>query len=207
MKNSMFNGPKVILFNGPKGCGKDDAVKHCQMDVLDATSSHIKMAHPLYYGIQELFSIDSDDWYYNYNYRKDIPSPLLMGMSPREALIWLSEEIMKPKFGSDFFGNVAGRKVVKFFNKEPDGIVLMSDAGFNDEVKAMVNMVGSEYCYLVRIYNNSDFTGDSREYVDPQFIGINSNTNFFTIYNTGSLAEYRENVKLVVKHIESRNNV
>lgn len=205
MKNSVFNGPKVIMFNGPKGSGKDSAAMYAQIHVLHSTSMHTKMAHPLYNAIQYLFGLEIDQWEYLYNNMKETPLPLLNGMSPREALIWLSEEVVKPKFGSEFFGKIAGRTCLNFFEQENDGIVLMSDAGFNDEVRELVGMVGSERCYLIRLCDGNDFSGDSREYVDPNYVGIDI-PNFFTIYNTGSLAEFRESVKLVVQCIESRRN-
>lgn len=201
---STYNkGPKLIMFNGPKGSGKDEAVRWCQDWVLDSTSKHVKMAHPLYYSIQEMFGLDDERWNRLYNDCKEVPRSELYGMTPRQALIWLSEEVVKPKFGSDFFGQIAGKTSLEFFDEEPSGVVLMSDAGFNDEVGALVERVGSDRSFLVRLCNGSDFSGDSREYVHPDQVGILP-TNFFTIYNTGSLAEFRENVKLVVKLIETK---
>ena len=35
---------------------------------------------------------------------KEIPTPKLNGLSPRQAIIHMSEEVIKPNFGKDYIG-------------------------------------------------------------------------------------------------------
>lgn len=82
-----------------------------------------------------------------------------MGMSPREFMIWISEDVIKPKFGKDYFGVRFNQKV-----KECDAPVVCTDGGFPDEIIALIN-AGNEV-KLCRLHRDGfTFAGDSRNYI------------------------------------------
>ncbi|ENO2693518.1 hypothetical protein ACBB95_004406, partial [Salmonella enterica] len=91
--------------------------------------------------------------------QKERPQTFLMGMSPREFMIWISEDVIKPKFGKDYFGVRFNQKV-----KECDAPVVCTDGGFPDEIIALIN-AGNEV-KLCRLHRDGfTFAGDSRNYI------------------------------------------
>ena len=186
---------RVVIFNGPPRSGKDTAVNTI-WQLLDRSCIHIKMADPITNSVKSLFGIQFADWQHIYNNFKDAPHPQLQGMTPREACIWLSEEVVKPKFGKDFFGRIAARRCTDAI----DGgyTVLMSDGGFLDEVQCIVDHVGSEHVVLVHLHRPGfDFANDSRSLLDHQQLGI-PRSNFTSVINCGDLQDYQQQLKLRV---------
>ena len=93
---------------------------------------------------------------------KDVPHRALMGMTPREAYIWYSEEVMKPKFGKDVFG-----KMFVQDNADKRGPIFVSDSGFEEEAYAVVEHFGMNNVMLVRLHREGhDFSRDSRSHLN-----------------------------------------
>ena len=77
------------------------AQKH--QDVL-----HLEFKTKLIALVKEIYFIDDEQWQSIYtNELKDIPMALFENKSPRQALIYVSEKVIKPKFGKDYFGKAA----------------------------------------------------------------------------------------------------
>src|SRR5690606_18302941 len=100
----------------------------------------------------QVYGVDEatwDSWYTREG--KEISRPELDGRSCREAFIHLSEEVIKPNFGKDYFGRVEARRIV--LNEKAGGIVAAcSDGGFNEEIDPLASAFGSENVYIVRIH-------------------------------------------------------
>lgn len=168
----------IVLINAPKRAGKDYTAQ-----VLGEYhyTNPLKFATPMYEAIPALFQIPHDEWAELYESHKEEPSDLLMGMSPREAMIWVSEDVMKPKFGDDVFGKIAAKAV----DCTPEDVefITFSDSGFASEAKVLVDQYGAENVYLVRIYaDGCDFVGDSRGLIAPDDIGITQD-HYIEVYN------------------------
>ncbi len=146
----------IILLNGPPRTGKDSVARH-----LASTLSfrHLKFATPLkamthamygiYYGSEAFDSV------------KDIKSPFFLGDTPRNAYIEVSEKMVKPVKGKDFFGRVAlstiEREKICGCNR-----IVFSDCGFAEEVKCLRHLQP----ILIRLHRaGHNFAGDSRDYI------------------------------------------
>lgn len=100
-----------------------------------------------------------------------------LGMTPREFMIHVSENFMKPTFGQDVWGKAAlrlkaGNGTVFDEGKRKyreDGwiIGLFPDAGFMSEIKPLVDSLEeNEEILLIRMHSNGmTFKNDSRDYV------------------------------------------
>lgn len=174
----MSNTP-IILINAPKRAGKDYTAQVLSENFYTLP---LKFATPMYQAIPGLFQITLEHWAYLYENHKETPSDLLMGMSPRQAMIWVSEEVMKPKFGEDVFGRIAVESIRNGLN-EKHQMVTFSDSGFSAEALKVVEAFGAENVYLIRIYaDGCDFVGDSRGLITPKQIKIPEN-HYLELYN------------------------
>lgn len=65
-------------------------------------------------------------------------------LSPRNALIFTSECLIKPMYGSDFFGDVVAKEIENIHNENKDSKkqinIYITDSGFADELKALSNL-------------------------------------------------------------------
>jgi hypothetical protein len=159
----------AILFNGPSGCGKDTAVGMA-MEYLARQKHlkcmHMKMADPLKKAVHALFDVTVGPEYFEGD-KKNEPNALFFGLSPREAYIQLSEEMVKPIHGEDFFGQIAARRIQR---ATAMNTFLFSDCGFPHEAVPIINLVGAKNVLIVQIQATRNgekltFAGDSRGYV------------------------------------------
>ncbi len=148
---------KVIFFNGPPHCGKDTI-----SDLLAAHSSRpvmqMKFADPLKDQCAVLLGVTREEL----ELIKDIPHPVFNGGTPRQYLINLSEKLIKPVYGDQFFGNVSANKIDR---SKHNGRIAFSDSGFLSEAIPVVNLVGIDNCAKIEIHRKGkDFKNDSRSY-------------------------------------------
>lgn len=178
---------EVTFSNGPKSSGKDFTTEHLvEMDDLPSTnkkSTSLKFAKPLYDGLVAIFGLEEKEWEYVYNNHKDEPYDKLFGLTPRAAMIWLSEDALKPKFGKNVMGKLSVNQL-KLLVDQGYERVHYSDSGFKEEAIEVVSEVGADKCYLLRIEaDGCTFDGDSRSYIEPEDIGLNRETNYQVVYN------------------------
>lgn len=205
--------PLIVLFNGPPRAGKDTAAEFARyvFGDQDVYATRIeKFARPVKEGCHGLFGIVDDRGrvvaHDHFEPVKNDPNPEFRGMSPREAYIWYSEEVMKPKFGQDIFGHMAvnniehwrhGRAVPPHREKE---VVLMSDSGFAVEAKPVIAKYGADNVLLVRIHRDGcTFDGDSRSYID-----LGDEVETINIQNPGDDSYEHIVFRVLGKWIESR---
>ena len=156
-----LNG-KIILLNSPPDSGKDitatalkelTGVKHCEFKstLFSVAKGITGLSH------EDFFKI------YNDRDKKELPQEEFFGMSPREMMIWISEDVCKPEFGKLFFGKAAANQV----NIETGSV--FSDSGFPDEVFPIADKFGADNIYVVRFNRHgSSFGNDSRDYLQPE---------------------------------------
>jgi hypothetical protein len=155
---------QIIILNGPPGCGKDtiaDGLKRYVGQRVMFKDSLYELTY-MHFGLDATLEYD----YFKYtlcNDRilKEMPSKLFekdgVWMSPREALIHTSEEIAKPLFGDDVFGNALGEKLRR-------SIVVVTDGGFEGEIEALKNR--GYFIKIVQLHGRGNFDNDSRNYVE-----------------------------------------
>jgi hypothetical protein len=154
---------KIVFLNGPPGCGKDTAVSHL-VQYLQFT--HLKFAAPIKRMACALLGEDAK-WLEE---NKDIPLRTLRLAdgaaianidTPRQLLIALSEDLLKKRYGNDFFGLVMNREIEKAAQK----LILISDSGFLEEARPIINKWGHKNCLQICITRNGHtFYNDSRSY-------------------------------------------
>jgi len=153
---------KVIILNAPPGAGKDTignriamiAPWFCRMRSFKKPMFEIARAMlgaRLYKDFMDA---------YNDREQKEKPQRFLNGKSPRQFMIWISEDVIKPQFGSQYFGVRMVEQI-----RECDDPVIITDGGFKDEIKPLIG-AGFEVhiCRLHRM--NFTFDGDSRDYLN-----------------------------------------
>ena len=102
--------------------------------------------------------------------------------SSRQALIHVSEDVVKPKKGKDYYG----KKLVEKIENSSERFYFVSDSGFKEE-STMVADKGYNV-YIVHLERSgATFEGDSRKLLNKDDFKEYSNIKFTTISNNGSL--------------------
>lgn len=176
---------KIVLFNGPPGSGKDTAANLAAKHYPEKSVLKVKFAKPVKEGCHGLFGLFDEERrvlpHDHYEKVKNTPSGDFLDMSPREAYIWYSEEVMKPKFGQDIFGKLALREIREeimsrvYLHNIPAYRVFVSDSGFRKEAEVLQRFFGAKNVALVTVKRpGCTFEGDSRSYIDlpdsPNFV-------------------------------------
>jgi hypothetical protein len=149
----------IIIFNGPPGSGKDAAASFFETRGFQ----HLSFKSQLFRETIEYFGVPHDWFMKDYDNRaiKERPEHALQGMSRREALIHVSEEIIKPVEGPDYFG----RCVAEEISSDQDYVI--SDGGFIEELMPIINKLGADNIVLVQLTRDGcDYSSDSRRYFD-----------------------------------------
>ncbi|WP_196234031.1 hypothetical protein [Escherichia coli] len=151
---------KVIILNGPAGCGKDTlAMALVEMGFAKGTTS---FKNPMFN--IALAALGQDAYHefldgYDDRARKEKPEGFLNGLSRRQLMIAISEQFIKPVFGDDYFGKYLAENL-------PDGdeVFVVSDGGFASEVAPIV--AAGHDVRIVRLHREGyTFIGDSRGYL------------------------------------------
>ena len=162
----------IILFNGPPGSGKDHAADYYKQYGF----KHLSFKYQLFKETIKYFNVDKTWFMERYEDRslKEVPTWKLGNMSCREAMIYVSEEKIKPRHGLDHFGKLVAAEI------DPNVDYCISDGGFIDELIPVIKKVGNNNFTLVQLTRDGhDFSTDSRRYFDGNLI-----ENYVLGYNT-----------------------
>lgn len=157
-----FVSGKIVLLNGPAGCGKDTlamALKAKQGAMINMCS----FKKPMFDIAIASSGIPHDVFMARYEDRelKEAPWDRLGGISQRDFMIRISEEWIKPMFGDDHFATLAEEQCTGQIN-------VFTDSGFQSEYESLVAAFGHRNVYLVKLRRAKlNFKGDSRSYVKP----------------------------------------
>ena len=158
--NTLLARPRVLLLNGPPESGKD-TIGNLLQEQLDCALTCFKFN--LYKVTAKYFEEDLD-WFINVatdrRYKDKFHFKELGGRTPREALVYVSEEVCKPKFGDDYFGKLARDRVAT--HPSPD-LVVFTDSGFESEVPPLLEVAD---VVIIQLHGRGSFVGDSRDYVN-----------------------------------------
>ena len=110
--------------------------------------------------------------------------------SSREALIHVSEEVVKPEYGEDYYG----QKIVYKIQNSPDRYVFLSDGGFKAELTPLLDK--GYNVHIVKLERSgATFERDSRTLLNEDDFKAYSNIKFTTISNNGSLDDLYDNIR------------
>lgn len=186
----------AIILNSPAGSGKDVVAqflkRHHQCHWMEFKTRLIEIT-------TAVFGVSVIEWEGMYTREnKDTPHWKLKTskrgewMSPRQALILISEEVIKPNMGSNYFGLCAANSLKEnHFN-------VFSDGGFVDEILSLIDVVGEENIFKIYIDRDGcqfDENDSRKELPDIMF------KESYTIDNNNSLNELYVQVEEVFEHI------
>lgn len=157
----------IIVFNGPPGTGKDEACLY----FTELGFKHLSFKEELFKETLKFFGV-SNGWFmkgYNDRSVKEAPAPQLkvngVSLSRRDAMIYVSEKYIKPKYGEDYFGVQASKHIETGFN------YCFSDGGFVSELIPIINKVGADNICIIQLTRDGcDFSSDSRRYFDGEMV-------------------------------------
>lgn len=157
---------RVILLNGPPGCGKDTVGRILRDDYFGiGVACLMKFADPVKTGTHALYQVPPEFMHVDaYEHCKEISHLHFFGKTPREAYIEFSEKLVKPVKGKDFFGRVAARRVKE---KTAYEYCIFTDSGFAEEALPVIDLVGPENVLLINLIRaGCNFSSDSRSYLE-----------------------------------------
>lgn len=210
---------KCVVFNGPPRSGKDSAADYItelinnqegnlvahrrdfKNQLINLSSSILgKTPKEFLRGYnnrtEEMVNLapleNAPEWYKDY--KGTIAQRVVNKQySKREWLIHISENVIKPYFGKQAFGQM----LVKSLPQE--GLVFLADSGFKDELQPIIDHVGHENVLVLRINRKGcTFEGDSRDYLCPSMFPDSTCPLFLTIENNGTLEEFYNKVEKIV---------
>jgi hypothetical protein len=214
---------KIILLNGVKSLGKDEAIHHLRSlgyplvrreakgKLHELTMAFFCIQPERYWEIYEdrvlketslkEFEIILEDYEIKVmersfgevhidRFQEHLPHLTVCWLSIRQAMIYISEIICKPRFSNNYFG-VARAKAI-----QEGEIAVDSSTGFVEELPPLIERLGQENILLIRVHRaGTTFEGDSRSYIPD---GIITNTvDVNSVY--GYLDEYLEEVEKIVE--------
>lgn len=184
----------IIIFNGPPSSGKDEAAFYFKKRGFE----HLSFKSVLFRETAREFDVSYNWFMKDYDNRavKEKPEKRLRGMSRREAMIYTSEKVIKPRYGKDFFGTQVANEIL-------DGTdYCISDGGFIEELLPIINKIGTENITLVQLTrNNCDYSTDSRRYFDGNLI-----KEFVLNHQTPIKKQYVLPHKFAIKTYRVHNN-
>lgn len=213
---------KFLLLNGTKGCGKDTLADYLIARSRGHTTK-LETKEPLYELVPILFNINKEVFMNAYLNRELKELPLeglylntdkfnMLGIvcdpdlkaykeigggyciSPRLAMIYVSEVVVKPSMGYDWFGITRAVRAKAMLNTNQ--LIIDPSCGFEEEVHPLIKAVGQENIMLLRIHSDREgctTKGDSRKYIPDEVIDKTED-----IDNNGDISSYlKEATKLI----------
>jgi hypothetical protein len=155
----------ALILNGPPGVGKDTLA---DLIVSYGFDKHI-FKQALYVETAKYWGVDLAEFTYQATHRtlKELPwKPLEWSTgadcSPRQALIYVSEQIIKPTKGKTFFG----RQAATACQEAESEFTVFSDGGFYAELDPIIGTFRE--VAVIRLHREGfNFDGDSRDYLYP----------------------------------------
>ena len=154
----------IVIFNGPPASGKDE---EASLYKEKFGFGNLSFKYQLFKETIKHFDVDKRWFMEGYNDRdqKEKKEFALQGMSRREAMIHVSEDIIKPKKGLDYFGRSVAEEI------EEENNYALADGGFVEELEPIIEKVGAENIVIVQLTREGhDYSSDSRKYFNGNII-------------------------------------
>jgi len=179
---------KVIILNAAPNSGKDVAADYMNKNY---GFEHVEFKEKLFELVKVIYSLTDETWNELYTRElKEKKNLLLDNLSPRESLIKVSEQVIKPNYGPEYFGKTLSKKI----STSDNNVFVVSDGGFIEEVNPVVRAVGAENLMIIRIHRpECTFATDSRSFL-PDITGV----TILDINNESTLDEFLRSVETAI---------
>ena len=181
--------PLVIMFNAPPRAGKDTACE-ILMRKFPESVKYEYFKEYLYKESAKVLGLDFNFWASICQDGDLKDKPMLRfqageaegSLTPRDVLINVAENVLKPKHGKDCIANATAQKIEKTIQqfrteKGYNPIVVVPDLGFPYEADAVRAIIPSAEVAVVHIKREGyTFEGDSRNYVPKAKYRIENTT-------------------------------
>lgn len=165
---------KLIIFNGPPFSGKDTGVDAIfELPQLQGAENGIRarFKNVLYENTAQRYNLDLEQWVRICNdvTVKEQPQDYLDGKSPRQALIYESEEVIKKEHGELGVAVITANRLKDKIKDIEYPVIVFSDGGFNCEIKPLMEILGitRDQVLIFRCHaDGCNFDNDSREWLD-----------------------------------------
>jgi len=181
----------ILLFNGPPSSGKSEAARYVSTSF---GAKEFNFKDKLIALTKEIYNISDEEWlkYYNREDKDTKVIPNADGKTARETLIFVSEGIIKPLFGKDYFGKCAVEAI-----RNSEKMIVCGDCGFDQEVLPVVNHFGKDNVFLVRIHRKGcSFVNDSRNWISKWLF---NQENIFNVTNNMDNKFYDDINNIILK--------
>lgn len=191
----------VFLLNGPPKSGKNtlaDNVNNTMKDVYGFSFAEpIKhIVGQILYGslhvtARQLATIEA--------HKEEVGFGSLMGKSPRDLMIAVSESLIKPMMGADYFGQVALMRLVYLIEKHDAAFFISSDSGFLAETLPLIKFFGQKNIFVINLIRDGyEFKNDSRAYLSPDLFPHEECPRFFSLTNNGTIEAAQHELKTFI---------
>lgn len=206
--------PLIIAFNGAPFSGKDSLADH----LFDITQSRVYSYPKVKSTLERVMIKDtlieltkkhyniSDERFIELNANPEIkstPMDELGGLTIRQCLIHVSEDIYKPSYGDNYFISKTADKM-----NDPDKVYIITDLGFDIETKVLSEKYGQNFVVVVIKRPGFDFSMDSRKYLDvSQLNHINLINNDLKTYLSYGVVRLLKLISIFNSHKLNTKNI
>lgn len=182
---------KIIVMNAPAQSGKDCAADYVAEKY---NAQHLRFKDGLYKVAAMVAGISVEQMKFLATERssKEVPSHYFRVngefVSPRHWLIHVSENVVKPLLGKDFFGKQLAQAITS-------DLVVCSDGGFESEIVPLIEAGHDVYVFRIE-RDGYTFEGDSRSYL-PALTFYKT----FLVENNGTLEQFLGKVGSIVDDV------
>lgn len=169
---------KTVIFNAPPNSGKDFLGEKLA-EFLEGPVLRFK--DTLYEDTAKYLSLNKEVFIKLATDKRTKDAPMGFGSSisptitPRQALIHVSENIIKVDKGKAYFGETLAKRLRQGWN-------IITDGGFEEEFVPVAE--ASDRLYVIQLSAaKCDFQGDSRDYLSYEFLDKFYNVRLIEYYN------------------------
>lgn len=156
----------IIILNAPPQSGKDTLANILKSRYPLIRDTSFKL--PLYHLFCQTVGIDYQEFMDLYLTEgwKDTPNKDLNGKTPRELMIHISENYIKPFFGDSYFGKQVTDQIYFYeHTREEEFTWVIPDGGFDSESESLLSTFGDRLVCIQFTRDGKTFENDSRNWI------------------------------------------
>lgn len=155
----------IVILNGPAGIGKD-TLADMIVEKGQGLWKKLNFKDELYEDTAWHYRVDVKKFIFwnSDRFMKEMPIEELGGLTPRQALIHVSENIIKPEHGKDYYGQALASTIFQHIHDGVENFII-ADGGFEEEIYPLVDDFNNVHI-IQMLEEGYDFEGDSRNYIE-----------------------------------------